>query len=61
MKKPLKLKVSMTLEEKDQDKRDAVVEVLRKQGMPKQVADSFIYRVGLDSAFAETLNHPIQK
>lgn len=54
MKKPLKLKVSMTLAEKEQDKRDAVLESMGRQGLPEQVVDSFIYRVGLDSTFTET-------
>lgn len=52
MKKPLKLKTLMTLDEKDQDKRDAVIESMRSKGLPEHIADSFIYRVGLDYALA---------
>lgn len=52
-KKLLKLKPTFTLEQKDQDKRDAVIESMRKHGLPEQTVDSFIYRIGLDSAFAE--------
>lgn len=47
----------MTLDEKDQDKRDAVIESMRSKGLPEHIADSFIYRVGLDYALAgETKN-----
>lgn len=57
MKKPLRIKSVFTLDEKEQDKRDAVIESMRSKGLPEHIADSFIYRIGLDYAVAgETQN-----
>lgn len=54
--KPLKIKMSLTLDEKDQAKRASVIEAMKRYGLPEMGCDSYIYRVGLDAAHAQTLS-----
>ena len=48
--KLLTIKTTTKLDEKEQAKRQRIIALLATQGMPEDIVDSYIYRIGLYAA-----------